>query len=159
MALAYSKKADGASLFAVRTDSLGWLGGGIVIAGLALHFWGSVTLARGERESATVGSKLVTFGPFQYVRNPIYLAGVTLLLGVGSLYVPLRAMDLGLPLLLLIYFHVAVVRIEEPELRRRFGVRYEEYSGRVPRWLPALTSRAPGAERGVAVDRAKPRSD
>lgn len=133
--LAYVKKPDGASLLAVRTDALGWLAGVIVLAGFALHVWSTATLARGERRG-TDASAPVTDGPFRYVRNPIYLAGITLLLGVGLLYSPWRAVDLGLPLLLLLYFHIAVVRVEEPELRRRFGSEYEDYCARVPRWLP-----------------------
>ena len=134
--LAYFKKPDGASLLAVRTDALGWLAGGIALAGLGLHLWSTATLGRGERRGAAASTP-VTDGPFRYVRNPIYLAGVTLLLGVGLLYSPWRAVDVGLPLLLLLYFHVAVVRVEEPELRRRFGAKYEDYCERVPRWLPA----------------------
>ena len=154
---AYLKKPDGASLLAVRTDAIGWLGGGIVLAGLALHFWSSATLARGERQGAAASTP-VTDGPFRYVRNPIYLAGITLLLGVGLLYSPWRAVDLGLPLLLLVYFHVAVVRVEEPELRRRFSSKYEEYCERVPRWLPVPTSRARAAQQGDAADGASRRS-
>ena len=133
--LAYFKKPDGASVLAIRTDAIGWLGMGIVLAGLALHFWSTATLAHGERHGA-VATAPVTGGPFRYVRNPIYLAGLTLLLGVGLLYFPLSAVDFGLPLLLLVYFHVAVVHVEEPELRRRFGSKYDEYCERVPRWLP-----------------------
>ena len=135
--LAYFKKPDGASLLAVRTDVLGWLAGGIVFAGLALHVWSTATLAQGERRGAVAGTP-VTDGPFRYVRNPIYLAGITLLLGVGLLYSPWRAVDVGLPLFLFLYFHVAVVRVEEPELRRRFGSKYQDYCDRVPRWFPFL---------------------
>jgi protein-S-isoprenylcysteine O-methyltransferase Ste14 len=29
-----------------------------------------------------------------------------------------------------------VVLLEEPELRERFGAEYEEYCGRVPRYIP-----------------------
>ena len=123
--LAYFKKPDGASLFAVRTDAIGWLGGGIVLAGLAFHFWSSVTLARGERPGAAARTP-VTDGPFRYVRNPIYLAGIALLLGVGLLYPSWRAVDLALPAVLFVYFHLCVVWIEEPALRRQFGLGYEE---------------------------------
>ncbi len=91
-----------------------------MLAGLALHASSSATLARGEHPG-TAANTPVTDGPFRYVRNLIYLAGITLLLGVGLLYSPLRAVDLGMPLLLLVYLHVAVVRAEEPELLRRFG--------------------------------------
>ena len=138
--LAYFKKPDGASFLAVRTDALGWLGGVVVVAGLALHFWSSATLARGECRAGEATTP-VTDGPFRYLRNPIYLAGITLLLGVGLLYPPWRSADVGLPLVLFAFFHVAVVRVEEPELRRRFGSKYEEYCERVPRWLPLPRSR------------------
>lgn len=152
---AYLKKPDGASLLAVRTDAIGWLGGTIVLASLVLHFWSSATLARSERQGA-LGAP-VTDGPFRYVRHPIYLAGITLLLGVGLLYAPWRALDLGLPLLLLGYFHVAVVRFEEPELRRRFGQKYEEYCERVPRWCPVPTPRARAGQQGDSADAARRR--
>jgi protein-S-isoprenylcysteine O-methyltransferase Ste14 len=134
--LAYFKKPDGESFLAVRSDAVGWLGGGICVAGLALHAWSNVSLARGERRGPAA-SELVTDGPFRYVRNPMYLAGITLLLGVGLLYPTWRAKDLVLPLLLLGYFQVIVVRIEEPALRRHFGTTYEEYCKRVPRWIPS----------------------
>ena len=49
------KKPDGASVLAVRQDAIGWLAGGICVAGLALHVWGNVSLARGERQ-ATAGT-------------------------------------------------------------------------------------------------------
>ena len=148
---AYFKKPDGASLLAVRTDAMGWLGGGVVLLALALHFWSSATLARGERQAAAASAP-VTDGPFRYVRNPIYLAGITLLLGVGLLYPPWRAVDLW-PLVLLAYFHVAVIWIEEPELRRRFSSKYEDYCERVPRWLPV--SRARAAQQGRSTERGR----
>jgi len=50
----------------------------------ASHDWSNVSLARGEREISAEAGALVTDGAFRYVRNPIYLAGITLLLGVGS---------------------------------------------------------------------------
>ena len=138
--LAYFKKPDGASLLAVRTDTIGWLGGGIVLAGLAFHFWSNVTLARGERPGAA--RTPVTDGPFRYVRNPIYLAGIALLLGVGLLYPTWRAVDLALPTVLFVYFHLSVVWVEEPALRRFFSSTYDEYCKRVPRWLPSVSTAA-----------------
>jgi protein-S-isoprenylcysteine O-methyltransferase Ste14 len=134
--LAYFRKPDGASVLAVRRDAIGWLAGTIFLAGLALHVWSNVSLARGERQATAGTSPLVTDGPFRYVRNPIYLAGITMLLGVGLLYPAWHAKDLILPLLLLLYFHIAVVRVEEPALRRHFSSAFDEYCKRVPRWFP-----------------------
>ena len=46
--LAYLKKPDGGSILAVRADAIGWLGAGLLVAGLAFHIWSNVSLARGE---------------------------------------------------------------------------------------------------------------
>jgi protein-S-isoprenylcysteine O-methyltransferase Ste14 len=43
-----------------------------------------------------------------------------------------------MPVALFVYFHLAVVRVEEPALRRQFGANYGAYCQRVPRWLPRL---------------------
>lgn len=134
--LAYAQKPNGESLLAVRPDSIGWLGGCICLIGLTSHVWSNVTLTRGERLGLSGTSMLVTDGPFRYVRNPMYLAGIVLLLGVGLLYSTWQIMDLVLPLLLLLYFHICVVRVEEPALRREFGAVYEDYCNTVPRWFP-----------------------
>lgn len=155
--LAYLKKPDGASLLAVRTDAIGWLAGGIVLVGLFVHFWSSATLARSERRGAAATTPVMD-GPFRYVRHPIYLAGITLLLGVGLLYSTWRVKDLVLPLLVLAYFHVSVVWVEEPALRRRFGAAYNEYCKRVPRWLPLPASGARAAQQGDAAAGASRRS-
>jgi protein-S-isoprenylcysteine O-methyltransferase Ste14 len=135
--LAYFNKPDGASALAVRSDAIGWLAGGICAAGLALHVWSNLTLARGERQATAGTSPLVTDGPFRYLRNPIYLAGITLLLGVGLLYPAWEPTDLILPLVLFAYFHFAVVWVEEPALRQQFNPTYHDYCKRVPRWIAA----------------------
>ena len=155
--LAFIKKPDGASLLAVRTDTLGLLGGGIALTGLAFHFWSNATLASGERQGAAASTP-VADGPFRYVRNPIYLAGIALLLGVSLLYAPWRAIDSVRPLLLLGFFHLVVIRLEEPKLRRRFSSEYDEYCERVPRWFPVPTSRTRAAQQRAAGDSQKPRT-
>jgi protein-S-isoprenylcysteine O-methyltransferase Ste14 len=80
---------------------------------------------------------LVVGGLYRYVRNPMYLA-------VGSMIVG-QALLLGQPILLpyAALFGLAVwafVRwYEEPTLLRRFGAEYEEYRGAVPGWWPRRT--------------------
>ena len=129
--LALLQKPDGASFLAVRTDPIGWLGRGIFLAGLALHLWSNASLAHGERQRSGEASPLVSAGAFRYVRNPIYLAGIMLLLGVGLMYSPSSAVAIVAPMLILVIIHVRVVRAEEPALRGRFGPDYEEYCRRV----------------------------
>lgn len=140
--LAFIKKPRGASILSLRADYLVWLGGGILLAGLALHFWSTVSLARGQQRLATDPVALVKDGPFRYVRHPVYTAGITMLLGVELLYASWQPTDLVVPLGLFAYFHIAVMRVEEPALRRRFGKAYDAYCERVPRWIPHLTAGA-----------------
>jgi protein-S-isoprenylcysteine O-methyltransferase Ste14 len=42
--------------------------------------------------------------------------------------------------------HLAVTRVEEPELRQRFGEAYADYCRRIPRWLPRPLRRRGGRE-------------
>lgn len=137
--LAYLKKPDGPGLLAVRTDAIGALGGALLLAGLALHFWSNATLARGEGKGA-VATAVVVDGPFRYVRNPIYLAAVPLLFGIYLMYARGTAMlpDFVAAAIVMAFFHQAVVHVEEPGLRKRYGAAYEEYCRRVPRWIPRL---------------------
>jgi protein-S-isoprenylcysteine O-methyltransferase Ste14 len=122
----YLKQPAGGGILATRADG----------AGLALHCWSNVVLARSESGPVQTPAALAVTGPFRFVRNPIYLAGIALLAGIGLLYAPWRAADLAMPAVLLVFFHLRVVRVEEPTLRNRFGAAYDDYCRRVPRWLP-----------------------
>jgi len=135
---AYLKKPDGFSVLDVRPDAVGWLGVGLVGAGVVLHGWSNVVLARHD-PAPGLAATLAATGPFRIVRNPIYLAGIVLLTGVGLLYRSWHIKELVLPGVLFVYFHLAIVRVEEPALRRLFGANYDAYCRRVPRWLPGPT--------------------
>jgi protein-S-isoprenylcysteine O-methyltransferase Ste14 len=111
------KKPAGVSVLEVRTDAPGWLGAGLLGAGFALHCWSTVVLA-GHGSARGQAATLAVTGPYRFVRNPIYLAGITLLAGIGLLYGPWHADDLVLPVVLFVYFHLAVLRVEEPAPRR-----------------------------------------
>jgi protein-S-isoprenylcysteine O-methyltransferase Ste14 len=142
----------------VRADAFGWLGGSLLVAGLAFHFWSNLSLARGETESAGDSNMLVVRGPYRYVRNPIYLSGIPLLAGTCFLYSTLSSADLAAALVLMAFFHLRVVRFEEPALRRRFGQRYDEYCRRVPRWVPGVATGVRAAQQGDATAGASRRS-
>ena len=78
---------------------------------------------------------LVVGGLYRYVRNPIYIAVVTVIVGqallLGQLWLLLYAAAV------LVAF-VAFVRLyEEPTLSRQFGAEYEDYRRAVPGWWPA----------------------
>lgn len=77
---------------------------------------------------------LVVGGLYRYVRNPMYLAVVAIIVG--------QALLLGQPALLLyaaaVFLAVAtfVHGYEEPTLLRQFGAQYEAYRQAVPAWWP-----------------------
>jgi protein-S-isoprenylcysteine O-methyltransferase Ste14 len=85
--------------------------------------------------------KFVPHGPYRVVRNPMYIGGVSMLLGWG-LYLTSVAMTL-FALVAFLIIHIFVLCAEEPGLRKRFGREYENYCHAVPRWIPHLMLRRP----------------
>jgi protein-S-isoprenylcysteine O-methyltransferase Ste14 len=136
--LANLRKPAGGTVFSVRHDMIGWLGGGVLLAGLAFHFWSNVTLARAESGARKAPGWIMIEGPYRYVRHPIYLAAVPLLLGTLLLYAPWRWANVAEVFVVMVILHVLVIGSEEPALRRRFGADYDDYCRRVPRWFPRL---------------------
>src|SRR6476659_8516892 len=80
---------------------------------------------------------LVVTGLYRYVRNPIYIAVVAVILGQAVLMGDWRLIVYGA--LLWLAFHVFVVAYEEPTLERTFGREYEAFRAAVPRWIPRMT--------------------
>jgi protein-S-isoprenylcysteine O-methyltransferase Ste14 len=78
--------------------------------------------------------RLVTGGPYRFLRNPMYVGATIALTGASVYYESLLL--LAYAGIFLLICHVFVVMYEEPTLRRTFGREYEEYCGRVRRWWP-----------------------
>ena len=79
---------------------------------------------------------LVVTGLYRYVRNPIYVAVVAIILGQAVLLGDWRLIVYGA--LLWLAFHVFVVAYEEPTLEQTFGEEYEAFRTNVPRWIPRM---------------------
>jgi len=80
---------------------------------------------------------LVVVGLYQFVRNPMYIAVLTLVLG-WCLIAGSRLLA-GYAAVLAVGFHLRVLYHEEPWLRRQFGDEWVAYSASVRRWLPRLS--------------------
>jgi protein-S-isoprenylcysteine O-methyltransferase Ste14 len=108
-------------------------------AGAAEALWCVLTFAfigRGTPAPFDPPRRLVTQGPYRFVRNPMYIGAGLALAGAALFYE-------SLPLLVytglfLLITHLFVVLYEEPTLRRTFGQEYEAYCHRVRRWRPSL---------------------
>ncbi len=97
-------------------------------------FWDFTFKGRGTPMPIDPPKELVASGPYRYVRNPIYL-GVMLILVGHFLWFGSWGLA-GYAGLAFLGTHLFVVLYEEPSLRRRFGSSYEDYLSRVPRWVP-----------------------
>ena len=78
--------------------------------------------------------RVVAHGPYRWVRNPIYLAALLVVLGEAWLFTSLRL--LAYAGVMAACFHLFVTGYEERTLARRFGPAYLEYRRAVPRWIP-----------------------
>ncbi len=125
-------------MWSLELGAARWVGIPLVAAGaltyLACAF--GFALARGTPATFDPPKELVVSGPHRYVRNPMYVALVAILVGeallyqAGSILVYAAALGLG--------FHLFVVAYEEPHLRGRFGDSYAAYLRDVPRWIPRM---------------------
>lgn len=80
---------------------------------------------------------LVVTGLYRYVRNPMYVAVVAIILGQAILFGDGRLMTYGV--FMWLAFHAFVLTYEEPVLAQSFGAEYEDFRANVPRWIPRLT--------------------
>ncbi len=85
-------------------------------------------------------SKLVTTGVFAYSRNPLYLGGVCVLVGLALML----SLVWGLILLLsaCVAAHFILIRPEERYLATKFGDDYRSYAATVHRWIGRNQSKA-----------------
>ncbi len=79
---------------------------------------------------------LVVSGLYRYVRNPMYLAVVSVIVGQALLFG--NAMLFEYAALVWLLFHFFVLLYEEPTLKATFGREYEVFCAEVPRWIPRL---------------------
>jgi protein-S-isoprenylcysteine O-methyltransferase Ste14 len=112
-------------------------GGVLIVAGAAvlLHaFARFVVEGIGTPAPVAPTERLVVGGLYRHVRNPMYVAVATTIVG--------QALLLGRPVLLVwaavfIAVTATFVRVyEEPTLRQQFGSEYEAYCSAVPGWWP-----------------------
>lgn len=78
---------------------------------------------------------LVVTGLYRFVRNPMYVAVVSTILGQALI---LGSVEYAGFVWLL--FHVFVLVYEEPTLRGSFGSEYQRFCAAVPRWIPRSTA-------------------
>jgi len=113
-------------------ESVSWFGVGAVVVGLGCLLWSYKTLSlrhlawfaeiMGDPRDA--GDPVRT-GPYKLCRNPIYSSALLVMAGAG---LASGVLTVIVPMILLF----VLLRIEDGELRTRFGAEYEAYAREVP---------------------------
>jgi protein-S-isoprenylcysteine O-methyltransferase Ste14 len=118
----------------------------LVLLAAALRTWAAAYLRSTVVHDPSLHSEtVVADGPYRYMRNPLYLGGLLLTVGVGFLAsrVGFVFMVAGMTLL---YFRL--MGLEEANLAREQGEPYREFCRRVPRFWPSLAPRVPRGNLG-----------
>lgn len=85
------------------------------------------------------GQRLVTHGPYRWVRHPLYTAGLALLACLSL--IAANWMLLGMTAVAAVGIAAGVVPREERALLALFGAEYEAYRARTGRFLPRMDVR------------------
>jgi protein-S-isoprenylcysteine O-methyltransferase Ste14 len=79
---------------------------------------------------------LVVKGSYRFVRNPMYIGVISVVIGQALLFANLKIAEYIAVIIPVVYLFV--ITYEEPTLQRTFGAEYQAYRSRVPRWIPRL---------------------
>ena len=139
------------SRWRMRPPLLGWPGfrvmGAVLIAvGVPVLLAAIVRFVRQGRGIPTPvlpARHLVVTGLYRHVRNPMYVAVVSVIVGQGLLFASQAVLRYAL--VVAAGFHLFVLLHEEPSLSRRFGAEYEAYRRAVRRWIPRVKPWTPGS--------------
>jgi protein-S-isoprenylcysteine O-methyltransferase Ste14 len=127
----------------VRALAVAMLAAGVIVLVHSFHRF--VAEGSGTPLPAAPPNRLVVGGLYRYVRNPMYVALLWMLLGQTLLFGQARLL-----LYTVIFWAFAATFVrwrEEPVLARRFGAAYDEYRKAVRAWWPRLCPWQPNADR------------
>ena len=114
-----------------------WVAVVVIAAGAALYLcclWLFAAVGHGTPGPWDAPRRVVATGPYRWVRNPIYIAALLVVLGEAWLFLsPALLVYAGA---MAVCCHLFVIGYEERTLRRRFGAAYTQYTQAVPRWIP-----------------------
>jgi protein-S-isoprenylcysteine O-methyltransferase Ste14 len=122
----------------------------IAIAGELVRCWAVGYSGKTTRGDMVTAPKLVTAGPYAYVRNPLYLGNFITALGFAIAFTGKNGFGRKLCLWIaslgtMAALYAAIVPHEEQYLRAQFGALFDRYCERVPRLVPQLEP-APGGQ-------------
>jgi protein-S-isoprenylcysteine O-methyltransferase Ste14 len=122
-------------------DGMNWLLGLLLIAlGEAIRLAGVAAAGTVTRRRSRTVQRLVTYGIFAWMRNPLYVGNFLIWIGFTVISGVLWFLPIAIVLFAVEY--TLIVRYEEGVLESIFGQEYLTYKHRTPRWFP----RPPGGD-------------
>jgi protein-S-isoprenylcysteine O-methyltransferase Ste14 len=121
----------------VTPEPAAWPGVALVAVGAVLYLWCLglfAVIGGGTPGPWDAPRRLVAVGPYRWVRNPIYISALLVVLGEAWLFLSVPVLQYAA--VMAITVHLFVIGYEEPTLGRAFGKEYRDYRGTVPRWIP-----------------------
>ena len=117
---------------------LRWFGVAVGFGMLPVLYWVMSTLGKNISETVLTKEdhKLVTHGPYRWVRHPLYSVATVIFVLLGVLAANWFIMVMAL--LIIIGMALVVIPKEEAQLTEKFGAEYHEYKKRTGRLAPRL---------------------
>jgi len=111
----------------------------LIVTGFALYIacvHPFATYGKGTPAPMDAPIHLVVVGPYRFVRNPMYIAVLLIILCQAVITHSANFALYGLGIAIM--FFLVVIIYEEPVLMNKFGDEYVKYCARVPRCVPRL---------------------
>jgi len=120
----------------------GFVFGALFVAlGESLRMWGVAAAGAATRRRSRDVTRLVTYGPFAWMRNPLYFGNFF----IWSGFTIVAGLNWFLPIAVVVFAieYTPIVRFEEAVLETTFGDEYLRYKALTPRWIPVAPAGGP----------------
>ncbi|MES2177497.1 MAG: isoprenylcysteine carboxylmethyltransferase family protein [Gemmatimonadota bacterium] len=123
------------------SDAMNWILGFLfIVLGEAIRLAGVAAAGTVTRRRSRTVQRLVTYGIFAWMRNPLYVGNFLIWIGFAVISGVLWFIPIAIVLFAVEY--TLIVRYEEGVLESIFGAEYLQYKDRTSRWFP----RPPGSD-------------
>ncbi len=112
-----------------------WTGLASYFIGMVLVHWAEAALGRQFSLEVTIqqGHRLVTGGPYRWLRHPRYAGIIIYMAGVALIFRSLAGLALAAGTALVLLWRI---RDEDELLRKEFGTEWDSWAGRTKRLVP-----------------------
>jgi protein-S-isoprenylcysteine O-methyltransferase Ste14 len=121
----------------LNLQGLGIFGIALLIVGICLYFISRLTLGRFFSEAIKIKPehRLITGGPYRFIRHPIYLGEILYFLSIPVIFGSLYGF---IVMLVLVPMLIHRIGVEERVLVTKFGQEYIDYTQKTKKLIPCF---------------------